>query len=877
MPDWLRELRTNDADEPSQYADTPPEAEPDDWLTRIQTRSQKDNPTAAQSPEPDDVPDWLQGLQDSATAAEQPDAPNRAEEQPSSGQETPSPFAASANETPAWLQDNSAGEDDWLNTLNTPPTEPASGAADLFGAEGGMQWSTSDAATDEPSITAQPDDQRPTKGFGMTDFLANFEGTDTQPSTGGMDELSAFNSQNNDSPVNADLPDWFQSTSQDAPPSPEQATDADLPDWMRSISPMTAEDDTPAMQPDAEQPTWLQPANADSKDPLSSAMPAEGAELPDWMQSQTLPTEQTPAQEPPAQPQTSQPAADAEMPDWLTGLTAAAPIATDAFTPSSSAETFASSGDTPSAPWDAQASPVEPLATTPEGQDADGLPDWFASLEQSDETGHTQPLKASAAAQQFSETDEPSADSASEADLTTENEIPGWMRAFHEPQPAETELPSRSEPANLATEDEETLFPASLPDWLAEENPANATNIPADGAQIPAAQPADLARAELPDWVQDMRPIETMIPGAAPTGEMDQRVEKAGPLAGMRGVVPAEELASRYNKPPVYSVKLRVTDKQRKQADLFETILTQEAQPLQLPAARSHAAGLLLRAVIAVLLLAALAIPFLPGSPIHTFGLPALYPSEMLHMYETIEQNTIPNDAVLLAVDYEPALSGEMRMAALPVVEQLMAKNARIVVISTVPTGPALAQQLLEDASNAVNQKGQTKYSLEDQTINLGYLPGGTISLLEFARQPQIAIPVTNAGTPAWSSSILADVTGLNDFTQMVILTDRAETGRAWIEQVQPVTRGVPMLMVTSAQAAPLMTPYMESGQVTGMVSGLLGGAMYAQLAGEANSLAGQHLASYQIGIVLAFIFVLVGGVVSGGMALFRRKDNHEE
>ena len=90
----------------------------------------------------------------------------------------------------------------------------------------------------------------------------------------------------------------------------------------------------------------------------------------------------------------------------------------------------------------------------------------------------------------------------------------------------------------------------------------------------------------------------------------------------------------------------------------------------------------------------------------------------------------------------------------------------------------------------------------------------------------------------------------------------RAETGRAWIEQVKPQMGGVPLAMVASAQAGPLLLPYLDSGQLNGLSVGLMGGAMYEQKSGRIN-LANQYWGSFQSGSLAGLLLLIVGGVFS--------------
>jgi len=124
--------------------------------------------------------------------------------------------------------------------------------------------------------------------------------------------------------------------------------------------------------------------------------------------------------------------------------------------------------------------------------------------------------------------------------------------------------------------------------------------------------------------------------------------------------------------------------------------------------------------------------------------------------------------------------------------------------------------------------------------------------------------------THAWENQALVGVTRLQDFAAIIVLTDNAETGRAWVEQVQP-TLGVgntPMLAVVSAQAAPVMQPYYESSQIKGMVAGLAGGMTYEQLR-QVPGTAHAYWSTFQAGLLAAMAFIIIGILFQGVLALF--------
>ena len=103
-----------------------------------------------------------------------------------------------------------------------------------------------------------------------------------------------------------------------------------------------------------------------------------------------------------------------------------------------------------------------------------------------------------------------------------------------------------------------------IPDWLSDiklSQPSTEENLP------PAAQEEELIEpAELPSWVQAMRPVEAAMRDTT-AGTLDTKTEELGALAGLHGVLPAVPgAASPTSKPKSHSIKLDATDQQQAHA-----------------------------------------------------------------------------------------------------------------------------------------------------------------------------------------------------------------------------------------------------------------------------------------------------------------------
>ncbi len=458
--------------------------------------------------------------------------------------------------------------------------------------------------------------------------------------------------------------------------------------------------------------------------------------------------------------------------------------------------------------------------------------------------------------------------------------LPDWLASLHtedeSPEPAlkDTQPPVFTEDTSTVSEyDQVQPFSAeALPDWLARMSSPE-ENLMEEGQDSSSGKEGNdeitLAPAELPSWVKAMRPIKSATSETPPVITSDEKVEKVGPLAGLRGVLQPERLAPDMRKPPVYSINLQVSEKQRINSALFETILSTERQAQTPPHARPLSSQKVIRLVIALILILAAFIPVWQNSRL--LSLPGAVPVEVDRMQSAIA-SLAPGSTVLLAVDFEPAFSGEINAVATSVISQLMAGSTNLILVSTNPTGPVLGEQLLKEA-----QMSQPAYSLASNTINLGYLAGGSSGLFTFALEPRRITPLTIDQTWAWDETLLQNVQTLADFASVIVITDNANSARTWVEQVGPSLGNTPLFMVTSAQAAPLIQPYYSAGQVQGYVSGLTGGAIYEQaMAVDGKSSA--YWDAYQAGILIAIALIAVGGLIAlGSIAFTRRKIRVEE
>ena len=191
---------------------------------------------------------------------------------------------------------------------------------------------------------------------------------------------------------------------------------------------------------------------------------------------------------------------------------------------------------------------------------------------------------------------------------------------------------------------------------------------------------------------------------------------------------------------------------------------------------------------------------------------------------------------VLLVFDYQPAYTAEMERVTKPILSELFASIKTVDVISASPSGILLSAEMLADH--------------QDLTVaDLGYFPGDAFGAFGFA------------------SGAVSGPTRLNqtidagDYTDVLVLSDQFESAQGWVEQWSAIAPETTLNLLVTAQAGPLLRPYVESGQIDGMVSGLTEAVAVEASLGQKGAATAVWQA-YQVGIL-----VMIGGLAFGAIA----------
>lgn len=426
-------------------------------------------------------------------------------------------------------------------------------------------------------------------------------------------------------------------------------------------------------------------------------------------------------------------------------------------------------------------------------------------------------------------------------------ELPDWLQ----------DTPLDAAPSVTAPSQTGQEASLEIPDWLQpgldeESDKSSATVIsePVEKSssrnewrslldELPPLTPLaeSLPRAEIPEWVQQLKPSEL---SGQPPREAEGSEAIAGPLKGMQGIVAIEPMIARPRVATLPTPYVTTPEQQQQVALLQQlthetpdTVATLSTKP-------AYDTAVWLRFILSVLLLVALLAGLLGPNLVAT---PATPPENVLSVNSAV--TTAAGQPVLLAVEYTPAMAGELSPQASLLLTQFAANGSPVLVVSQYAAGTAVAKTL----------------AAESNVQFIGYLPGESIGL----RQMGDCLGGRNACTQLNGRQLNPEIqTALSQVRLVVVLTGDRDHFVNWVEQVGAVTPELPMVAGVTQALAPLAKSYTTAGQLDSVLGGTPDTAVYEQLVNMPAGAAQTQLNAQIYGQLVAGVLLLIGLLAFG-------------
>jgi len=230
---------------------------------------------------------------------------------------------------------------------------------------------------------------------------------------------------------------------------------------------------------------------------------------------------------------------------------------------------------------------------------------------------------------------------------------------------------------------------------------------------------------------------------------------------------------------------------------------------------------------------------------------------EVRSLFEAVE-GLRPNSKVLIAFDYDPASEPELNPMAEAFLKYCFTKRLKVVIVGLWPQGPLQANRALDRVFEdpAIQALG-VEYGID--YVNLGYQSGNEFAIQGMGSSIERVFPTDVRGTATGEVPIMQDV---KDFSNVDFVFNLSAGYPGTVEWVQvAVDRFHVMLGAgNTAVQAPLAYPYLESGQMVGILGGMKGGAEFEALSGFEGK-ATRFMVSQTAAHIVVILFIVVGNV----------------
>ena len=232
-------------------------------------------------------------------------------------------------------------------------------------------------------------------------------------------------------------------------------------------------------------------------------------------------------------------------------------------------------------------------------------------------------------------------------------------------------------------------------------------------------------------------------------------------------------------------------------------------------------------------------------------GFPVHITKEVQQVYNAIDELP-PGSTILISFDCESATIPEMYPMALAVLRHSFTKNLKIIGIALISEGTAIGQMALTQIADEFNKKYGVDY------VYLGYRPRMDATILGLGENIVRVYPQDFYGNKTMELPMMADIHNYNDIPLVVELADDSYL-ISWIQYAgaryhQRIVCGTTAVMATS------FYPYLNSGQIEGLIGGLKGASEYEKLIDKPGN-ATKGMDAQSVAHLLIILLIALGNI----------------
>ena len=249
------------------------------------------------------------------------------------------------------------------------------------------------------------------------------------------------------------------------------------------------------------------------------------------------------------------------------------------------------------------------------------------------------------------------------------------------------------------------------------------------------------------------------------------------------------------------------------------------------------------RRILFLLVIFAVVIPLM-----NPMGLPLSISPYTRQAYETIE-NLPEGSIVIMSPAYNPGSEAELLPQNVAQVHHLMSRGIKLIWVSLAADSPMYARKIMDEMAPEYNYEYGRDY------IIMPFTAGEEPTVASIGHDLRGLYTEDVNGVPLTNFELWAEVNSIKDIALIVDFI----TGNSMLYFVRLVhtVHGTPVTGGATGVVTPILTPHIQAGQISGVLSGLRGAAEYEILIRRpGNGASGMDAQSLTHALLILFIIM---------------------
>jgi hypothetical protein len=191
-------------------------------------------------------------------------------------------------------------------------------------------------------------------------------------------------------------------------------------------------------------------------------------------------------------------------------------------------------------------------------------------------------------------------------------------------------------------------------------------------------------------------------------------------------------------------------------------------------------------------------------------------------VYDKVE-SVPPGGSLLLSFDFDPASKAELEPMARALARHALKRGVRVVAMGLWVTGTSMAEAIVRETAFEFGREATRDYAF------LGWKPGGYLVIVGMGQDLRKTFPQDFSGHPTVGMPVLDGLDSLRDFDYVVSIAAGDPGVEKWVIFGRQ-KYGFELGGGCTGVIAPGLYPYLQTGQLNGLIPKIRGAAEYELL-----------------------------------------------